>query len=159
LRLQLKELVELKERIKQLGKDTQVGNAVAFCGGSLCIFGSLWAFAEDYAAPSNTTPVIWSFSLWMCLISLLLTFLGIFSFSNVTQSCDDIMESIKDELSKYVISRENPAMWLNECFIMISAHQQRFGFEIMGILVEPEKVRAGAYAGVTAAATILKLAI
>lgn len=151
--------LDLKGRLKQLGKDTQIGNAIAFCGGCLCIFGSLWAFSETLATHGRDTPIIWSLSLWMCLISLLLTFLAIFSFSNVTQSCDELMECIRDQLGLYVIKKETPTLSSTECFLIISSHQQRFGFEIMGILIEPEKVRAGGYAGITAAAAILKLAI
>jgi len=164
LQSQLKEFVELKARIKQLGKDTQVGNAVAVCAACVCILGSLWAFAVvDYQKKNDpdgkSNSIIWSISLWMCLISLLLTFLAIFSFSNVTQACDNLMESTRDEISNYVIKKETSTVTLSECFLMIASHQQRFGFEIMGILVEPEIVRAGAYAGVTAAAAVLKLAI
>jgi len=149
----------LKAHIKQVASDMQVGNVIAFIGGCCCIFGSVWAFAENYADPTQKASLGYSLSVWTFIVSLFLTFLILFSFADVTKACDGVLENSKLELSRFAVRKPGETITVSECYVIISSYQQRFGFEIVGVLIEPEIVRALAAAGVTAASTILKLAI
>ncbi len=50
------------EKIAKVCADTQYGNGVAFFGGFVCIFASVWAFAESYVAHNQSLPFGFSIS-------------------------------------------------------------------------------------------------
>jgi len=94
------------------------------------------------------------------ILSLILTFLALFSFSYVTKACDRLKESTRDCVMQCILQQQvNKDVSLSECFIIITIWQRRFGFWIAGLLMQPEVVRALATAGGTLAVTIVKLVV
>jgi len=55
-------LDNLRAVLKQVSVDTELGNAVGLSGGFLCIFASVWTFAEEYALHDKSHPIEFSLS-------------------------------------------------------------------------------------------------
>lgn len=154
------ELDNLRMLLKNVSKDTQVGNAIGLSGGFLCIFASVWTFAEEYSSNDNSLPIGFSISIWTLILSMILTFIALFSFSYVTKACDRLKETTRDCVLGCIMSDNgDKEVSLSECFVIITIWERRFGFWIAGLLMQPEVIRALATAGGTLAVTIVKLVI
>jgi len=156
------ELEGLKKIIKKACEDIQMGNAIELSGGFICIFASLWTFTETYilySKDSSNIPPAFSLAIWTLIGSLLLTFFVLYSFANITKACDQLLESTKSEIAQYSVKHDRPNVSQVEFFVILSTWQQRFGFHIFGVLMQPEVVRALASAAITVAATIIKLVV